>query len=446
MVSTLSLRAFLERPYDLDTIIHFFLTGITSGAGLGFSRCALFLADNDDVFKGCAAVGSVTRQESEHIWAVSDENTPLDDLLVRAGRLIDDLKSGRAQQSPLSEAVRGLSLTRSEEGGAFGECLRTEHRAIRGWGEADSFRLKLAEFMEQDGNAQAFACVPLVGGQGRIVGVLVVDNKYLLGESSIDDEQLDSLELYSRLLALSIDNARLRERIAENQGHNLVHTIQKRIGGARDCLTMLQGHPEYESDQSDLARDMREIHATLEDHLTEATRIFTQFQAYLTPPKPRSEDIDLNVLAESLGKWVAPDVLFDLRLAEEGLIVQANNAELRNICLELLRNADEAMNGYGNPKRITIRTERVRGEADVAILEVADNGPGVRDEWKNAIFDPFFSEDKENGIGLGLANARTRILAWGGKIWVTDNAGGGARFVVELPLRWTDDQDSDRGQ
>ncbi len=58
----------------------------------------------------------------------------------------------------------------------------------------------------------------LVGGQGRIVGVLVVDNKYLLGESSIDDEQLDSLELYSRILALSIDNARLRERIAENLG------------------------------------------------------------------------------------------------------------------------------------------------------------------------------------------------------------------------------------
>ena len=67
-----------------------------------------------------------------------------------------------------------------------------------------------------------------------------------------------------------------------------------------------------------------------------------------------------------------------------------------------------------------------------ATIHVSDNGPGVPDDRKEKIFEPFVST-KETGMGLGLAVSRRIIEAHGGTIDVTDNPGGGARFAICLP-------------
>ncbi|MCB2180859.1 MAG: hypothetical protein KQH63_02400 [Desulfobulbaceae bacterium] len=65
-------------------------------------------------------------------------------------------------------------------------------------------------------------------------------------------------------------------------------------------------------------------------------------------------------------------------------------------------------------------------------LNVCDNGPGVTDENKEKIFEPFFT-GKEEGTGLGLLISRKIIESYGGEISVFDNPGGGACFRVFLP-------------
>jgi len=72
-------------------------------------------------------------------------------------------------------------------------------------------------------------------------------------------------------------------------------------------------------------------------------------------------------------------------------------------------------------------------EKQVVLLEVKDNGPGVADEDKHRLFEPYFST-KKSGTGLGLAIASTVVADHGGQIRVTDNSPTGAIFTVELPM------------
>jgi len=68
-----------------------------------------------------------------------------------------------------------------------------------------------------------------------------------------------------------------------------------------------------------------------------------------------------------------------------------------------------------------------------ARLTVADNGPGLSDEVKLRVFEPYFST-RTTGTGLGLAIAQTIVHEHGGTIRVDDNQPTGAVFAVELPL------------
>ena len=71
-------------------------------------------------------------------------------------------------------------------------------------------------------------------------------------------------------------------------------------------------------------------------------------------------------------------------------------------------------------------------EKNVAYMEIRDNGPGVADEDKLRLFEPYFST-KKSGTGLGLAIASTIVADHGGQIRITDNKPAGATFTVELP-------------
>jgi two-component system sensor histidine kinase GlrK len=80
---------------------------------------------------------------------------------------------------------------------------------------------------------------------------------------------------------------------------------------------------------------------------------------------------------------------------------------------------------------------------DYTMIAVADRGPGVPDHLKGKIFEKFHQTGKTGkmageGVGLGLAIARTIVEAHRGAIWAQDNPGGGSRFIVLLPLRSKD--------
>jgi two-component system sensor kinase FixL len=113
-------------------------------------------------------------------------------------------------------------------------------------------------------------------------------------------------------------------------------------------------------------------------------------------------------------------------------VVEVDSAQIRQVLVNLLRNAIEAMADGAAPgdTRVTISTGlRPDGAVEFAI---SDTGPGLSPEAREQLFQPFFTT-KANGMGLGLSVCRRLIEAHGGTIEANSPPGAGATFRFQLP-------------
>jgi len=125
--------------------------------------------------------------------------------------------------------------------------------------------------------------------------------------------------------------------------------------------------------------------------------------------------------------------------------VLAQPSQLEQVVLNLVVNARQALESAidrraaeqraGNeapPPVIAVRTSSRGGSV---FLEIEDNGPGIREEHRNRIWDPFWTtKDEGEGTGLGLAVVHGIISGYGGTIDVETEVGRGTRFIVKLPV------------
>ncbi len=114
--------------------------------------------------------------------------------------------------------------------------------------------------------------------------------------------------------------------------------------------------------------------------------------------------------------------------------VYCDKTEIEQVILNLLKNAAQAMAEEGAPApTITLRT---RSEAEYALIEVLDNGPGMDEKILKRIFEPFFTT-KDVGIGTGLGLSVSYFIVTeqhNGRLSVTSKPGQGACFSIRLPL------------
>jgi signal transduction histidine kinase/CheY-like chemotaxis protein len=119
--------------------------------------------------------------------------------------------------------------------------------------------------------------------------------------------------------------------------------------------------------------------------------------------------------------------------------VRGDRTQLEQVILNLLNNAEQALrprvDGHRSTSqgggRILIRT---RHEEPDVVVEVEDNGPGVPDDVRSDIWDPFWTSKEEGeGTGLGLTVVHTIVVDHGGSVALERGALGGARFVIRLP-------------
>jgi PAS domain S-box-containing protein len=105
--------------------------------------------------------------------------------------------------------------------------------------------------------------------------------------------------------------------------------------------------------------------------------------------------------------------------------------QVKQVILNLLKNAEDAISGPGGKVSVTTRLRSLWVE-----MEVEDNGAGISPQNIDAIFEPFFTtKSAVKGTGLGLSVSYGIVKAHGGTIKVNSAEGKGARFLVTLPLR-----------
>jgi signal transduction histidine kinase len=174
------------------------------------------------------------------------------------------------------------------------------------------------------------------------------------------------------------------------------------------------------------------------DRLTEITETYLRF-ARLPRPKLEAEDLGAivtGVLEFARAELSQAGIALELRVAPDLPEIAADEAQLRQAILNLVRNAREAMAGGqgGQPARLVVTVDRSDGAGGAAavVLTVADTGPGIPSEHLGKIFDPFFST-KERGTGLGLALVQEIVVEHSGRVEVAGGANGGTRFVLTFP-------------
>jgi PAS domain S-box-containing protein len=122
-------------------------------------------------------------------------------------------------------------------------------------------------------------------------------------------------------------------------------------------------------------------------------------------------------------------VTLSLELPEAPVAVTGQPVALRRLVLNLVGNARDAVAAEGG--EITISVAQRGGRA---VLEVTDTGPGIAEEFRERLFEPFFTLSRQGrGAGLGLAVVYAIASAHGGDVELASGAGESARFVVRLP-------------
>jgi signal transduction histidine kinase len=164
------------------------------------------------------------------------------------------------------------------------------------------------------------------------------------------------------------------------------------------------------------------------DRLAEVTE---QYLRMARPPKPHllAEDVTevlTGVLDFSRRELESAGVEVVRAFAPDTPPVLADEGQLRQVLLNLLRNAREAMPGGG---RLTVATRGVDSEVEI---QVSDTGLGMPQASLERAFEPFFST-KKGGTGLGLSVSQQILQAHGGSLSCQSESGRGTTFVLRLP-------------
>ena len=112
--------------------------------------------------------------------------------------------------------------------------------------------------------------------------------------------------------------------------------------------------------------------------------------------------------------------------------LHADPDQLHQVIVNLLVNAQQALQEKGGERRLWLRVASARAGAAVSI-EIEDNGPGIPLEIRRRVFEPFFTTKPEGvGTGVGLSFSLGLVEAHGGRLELVDVPGGGACFRVTL--------------
>jgi len=180
--------------------------------------------------------------------------------------------------------------------------------------------------------------------------------------------------------------------------------------------TKQRNHPEFDE-------IFWESTETMLEEVTRLSRIVSEFSRFARMPAPSLAEMDLSRLVEKVATPYE-DPRVELALAEPCALV-GDREQLTQVITNLLQNAlTEA--------RDRVRVSTVDAGSEVRLV-VEDDGPGVPEDQREAVFEPYFTK-KEGGTGLGLAIVDRIVGDHGGSIELGASSLGGARFVITLPV------------
>ncbi|MGM0574574.1 MAG: sensor histidine kinase [Myxococcota bacterium] len=251
------------------------------------------------------------------------------------------------------------------------------------------------------------------------------------------DEVASLTRAFNRMtedLADSEQRLRRSERVAawREIARRIAHEIKNPLFPIQTSIETLQKvwrrkHPDFEE-------IFDESTGTILEEVGRLKRIVSEFSDFARLPAPSPVPTDLADLARrvtGLHRDVADGVRLEVE-APEVLEIEVDGDQIRQVLTNLVKNALEAHLGDGAAAPGAEVVVRVAPAQGGAVLEVADNGPGLPDAVRDKLFTPYVTT-KHEGTGLGLAMVHRIVSEHGGTVRVESDPGRGTRFVAWLP-------------
>jgi len=268
--------------------------------------------------------------------------------------------------------------------------------------------------------------------QDEVVGTLDV----VSGDPSLfDAADLELLSAIGEQLGVAVASERLRQEASDTErlaavgrvAASVAHELRSPLGGVMRSAEFLARPELSEPTRHKLSSAITAM----------SRRLINTSQELLdyTRGGPMALDRTICSLPDFL-----EEVLEVLRVdfADRGIAVETqwrypdevriDSDRMAQVVYNIAANARDAMPRGG---QLTVSTERI---GDIVELRFTDTGPGVPPELQERIFEPFVSYGKREGAGLGLAIAQRIVEEHGGTIAVASPEGGGATFLVRLPI------------
>lgn len=206
----------------------------------------------------------------------------------------------------------------------------------------------------------------------------------------------------------------------------MAHEVRTPMGILRSSAQLLQRQPL-------LGDKERELIGFIFSETERLNRLVTLLLECARPTPPDFKPQDLHETIDSVISLLSSraekaEVTLSRDLGADTLIFSCDREQIMQVFLNLVLNA---LSFVGQGGRIKISTHQ---DTEALWISVADDGPGVPLEFRQLIFDPFFSR-REGGIGLGLTIVQQIVQVHGGSIGVGESAWGGASFNLRFGMR-----------
>jgi len=265
----------------------------------------------------------------------------------------------------------------------------------------------------------------------RLVGLIGLGPEYTGGRYGHDD--FDLLTVLGSQTASSLLAVRMAEKLArarEQQAWNRLSAfVLHDIKNAATMLSLLRGNAPEHLHEPEFQQDMLEV---VDDALKRMARVEARLKSLKDELVPERLDFQLDHLLGDCRRQLAKKlpalkIVLDCR---DDVRLKSDPELLASILENLLLNAFEA-GGEGTCVRLGVRQDELSRQA---VIEVADNGPGISpDLLPDLLFAPF-KTSKNGGSGIGLWQAKRIAASLGGRMTAENREDGGARFVIRLPL------------
>jgi two-component system NtrC family sensor kinase len=291
---------------------------------------------------------------------------------------------------------------------------------------------------------------PLISGQtasnqtsGAVIQLKDVTQRVQLENMMIQNEKMSSLGELAAGIAHEINNPlgiilHNVQNIIRRTSPNLTANINSANRHHIDFNQVIAYLTEREIPQFlDNIKEAGERAGKIVTSMLEFSHINHADKNWVDLPKLIMQSIEFNRNAGFAEQSKMADIKVSTHFNPDLPLIYASAAELQQVFLNLLRNSYQALvsEDYKHPEELRVEISVYTKKSEI-VIEIKDNGPGIKDAAKGHIFEPFFTtKEIGKGTGLGLSVSYFIITEHHkGKISVSSHYGKGATFKIRLPL------------